>query len=1024
MAKKKRISPWGGGDISTSPWEPSEEPSAVGDVSSAIPSPTQDTRSTLQKAKEYLSKAKNTLASVFTKQYWQPAPQVRARDVIREIYTGPLSTYAVAKKAAEEGTYAVQHPVQAAKNVAKGLGPLTEHYLLSPFARRKEVHEAYRTGGAKGAAKEAAKQFAGQQAAMVETGLLFFGGAEARGAKLLPTLGKEAATGLGFGATEYAGRLLQGEKPSLKGAAREIVPPTVAFPVLSQAGRMVFGARKIKVTPEEEKSALDYVMSRGTKLRETLTIHPEDKRIMANYIDASRIGGGPSRQLATDAQRIAEHYNIRPKGNQGLADAFDESLQRTAGIGREYLRTDLELNKGKVIKPLPTGEGIAQAKASGQSFDEWVKGQKIIENKNNGGIIKYKDGELKYSVEDGVMIIDDIDVKTQKQGTGTVLMQEAEDVAETLGVERIELGAFPKNKTITSEQLRDFYENLGYNVNADMPFEKQTYYDMSKSVSGNNIEFKTRSQLKAEWDATKGIKEVQPPLFRLKDDFEKATGITISDQQEKQITDLNKKIFGDENIKITGQILTPKGQEALGSYRDGMIKILGGQADVTDTFYHEAVHKYLDVFTAAEEHASLLLQAQKQFGTTDFASTEERLAENFINYASGVEKTSPFKVAFDRIITRIKSYFRNEDTIKSFYDDILSGKAAKPTPEIPALPGVVSEDLSKLPTPAKALQTEPTPAELTAALEPSAKDFRSNLRSVLLEKAQGYEAQAQQRELYDNILGKETINEIKKVLRSKAAQEPDFDVTKIEGFDEIAQVLRDYTGRPDMSSSEALDLIDNLPTWAEINKQKPVSLKPLGDVQQVFKPAEGREVMVPSSQLPVGEGEVKPSRLADRLTRRIENLTEEQKQSIPNYQVMNKQDQIAKAAAFVEKYPDDTMAILQGKKQPPQGLLRNSLALAMEEKAVLDKDGDLAMKLGSLYSTRAGQEISILTERDPESPVRYISDIQTARIERKGGAEVVNKARQREVANLNNEIKKAAPTKNQWANFIDSIKCH
>jgi hypothetical protein len=378
--------------------------------------------------------------------------------------------------------------------------------------------------------------------------------------------------------------------------------------------------------------------------------------------------------------------------------------------------------------------------------------------------------------------------------------------------------------------------------------------------------------------------------FRLKDNFQKLTGMAISDQQEKQIIELDKKFFGkNSNIKITGQILTPQGQEALGSYRDGMIKILRGQADAADTYYHEAVHKYLDVFTSTQEQADLLLTAQKKFGTTSMSLTEEKLAEDFINYASGQQKASPFKALFDTMIARIKSYFGNEDEIKTFYNDILKGKA------------------------------------------------------------------------------------------------------KTEG---------------EMPTAGALQM----PDWAKKEAGLPTA------------PAEA--IKVSAGQLPVGEGEVKTSKLAQRVAGRLENLDQQTKDSLPTYNVMNKKDQIARDASFVESNQKDAMSVLKGEIGVPAGNTYNGIAIAMEEKAKQDGDAELARNLSSLYSTRAGQEISLLSERDQDSPVRYISDVQKARIEARGGQETIAKSTRAETAKIQSEVTKVTAKKQDWSSFVESLRCH
>lgn len=161
--------------------------------------------------------------------------------------------------------------------------------------------------------------------------------------------------------------------------------------------------------------------------------------------------------------------------------------------------------------------------------------------------------------------------------------------------------------------------------------------------------------------------------FRLKDDLA-AKGIEITDAQEKEIIDLNKKMFGDADVKITGQILANK--DALGKYQEGIIEILKGQSNPNATFYHEAVHKYLDVFTDKAEHAEILKEGAKKYGIDDFAQVEEKIAEDFIKYAetrTGV--TGKLKTYFDTIINRIQSYLGNESKIDKLYTDIVSGKA-------------------------------------------------------------------------------------------------------------------------------------------------------------------------------------------------------------------------------------------------------------------------------------------------------------------------------------------------------------
>lgn len=169
--------------------------------------------------------------------------------------------------------------------------------------------------------------------------------------------------------------------------------------------------------------------------------------------------------------------------------------------------------------------------------------------------------------------------------------------------------------------------------------------------------------------------------FRVKDDVEKITGKKITDEQEAEIIALNKRLFGDENVKITLQIMANRG--ALGSYKESIIQILDGQVAPKDTYYHEAVHKHIDIFTTRQEQTELFKAGIEKYGTEDLATVEEKIAEDFISYAKSREGvTGRIKSIFDSILARINAYLGNADAIDKLYQDILSPaekKVAKAT---------------------------------------------------------------------------------------------------------------------------------------------------------------------------------------------------------------------------------------------------------------------------------------------------------------------------------------------------------
>lgn len=121
---------------------------------------------------------------------------------------------------------------------------------------------------------------------------------------------------------------------------------------------------------------------------------------------------------------------------------------------------------------------------------------------------------------------------------------------------------------------------------------------------------------------------------------------------------------------------------------------------------------------------------------------------------------------------------------------------------------------------------EPTPDDWRF-VNPSPDKFRGGLQEQAEYMRLSYENLAAEREIYDNLLGKDVISDVKKLVNSKAGQKADFDPTKIKGFDEIAQMIRDFRDQPNMSDNEALDIITKLPTWAEVKATKPPVLKPI-----------------------------------------------------------------------------------------------------------------------------------------------------------------------------------------------------
>lgn len=135
---------------------------------------------------------------------------------------------------------------------------------------------------------------------------------------------------------------------------------------------------------------------------------------------------------------------------------------------------------------------------------------------------------------------------------------------------------------------------------------------------------------------------------------------------------------------------------------------------------------------------------------------------------------------------------------------------------------------------------------------------------------------------------------------------------------------------------------------------------------------------------------------------------------------MNKAEQLTKDAELVVKDPKSAMDMLKGKTPLPEGHTHTGIGLALEQEAKINPK--LATDLTSLRATRYGQELSLLTEADVHSPVRYLRAMRQSKIEILGGEEKVQRTIQKKVKEGVAKIQKLS-VKTDWDSFIKSIEC-
>ena len=82
------------------------------------------------------------------------------------------------------------------------------------------------------------------------------------------------------------------------------------------------------------------------------------------------------------------------------------------------------------------------------------------------GEIKDENGCLKYAIENGEVIIENIKVLKQRIGTGKKLINKVKEIAIENNLP-ISFYAYPQDETITDDELQKFFTSQGFDLHPD-----------------------------------------------------------------------------------------------------------------------------------------------------------------------------------------------------------------------------------------------------------------------------------------------------------------------------------------------------------------------------------------------------------------------------------------------------------------------------------------------------------------------------------------------------------------------------
>jgi len=246
------------------------------------------------------------------------------------------------------------------------------------------------------------------------------------------------------------------------------------------------------------------------------------------------------------------------------------------------------------------------------------------------------------------------------------------------------------------------------------------------------------------------------------------------------------------------------------------------------------------------------------------------------------------------------------------------------------------------------------------------------------------------------------------------------DYVQAQAFENYFNAVQEVEPQVQQAYTHANNLLDN--TNKEIPTQEPVT-EPIGTAKRgsngTLTPIEGTGI-TKTRGLSIS---LESSAIEKGLT---DNFSE-----LPEYNQVNVKDQAAKASDLVNTDYETAKSIAMGNKNPPKGLLPESVLMAVRDKALANGDVETIRQLATnsrlaTEATTMGQRIRMLAEKDNTDPISAIQSVQKARekyLKTKGVDIEAQKAQT--VQDIKDNIEKASSgdEPDKWSDFIKSIEC-
>lgn len=200
-------------------------------------------------------------------------------------------------------------------------------------------------------------------------------------------------------------------------------------------------------------------------------------------------------------------------------------------------------------------------------------------------------------------------------------------------------------------------------------------------------------------------------------------------------------------------------------------------------------------------------------------------------------------------------------------------------------------------------------------------------------------------------------------------------------------------------------------------------------VNEISSQGKGRAA-IPGTQRPIeGTGELATRGLSEGVeAKAIEDSLTTGFGDLPEYRTLSMADQAEQTTSLIAKDYETAKAIAMGEKQPPKGLLPESVFVGVEKRALAEGDVETLRQLATrskltTAATTMGQRIRTLGERDQASPVGHIQEVQKAREESLAKRMDIEAAKRETVPEIRAEVRRAAVKPAAWEDFISILKC-